>query len=435
MLLKGFFMRQLFVRLAIALACLSTLTMRLSGAGFSLLEQSTVGLGRSLAGMTAEIEDPGSVFFNPATGAWHERPTLMAGTHFLLGKVSFHDRGSTFSGDQDRNITSLAMVPNLYYVHPLSDGVTLNLGISATSGTSTKYEDDWQGRYFSIDTEVAVIEISPSLSWRIDEKWAVGVGFIAQYADATMSQAIPFDTSGNFTRALDGQLKLEGDSWAFGYSVGVLFRPFESTRIGLGYRSKLSHDLSMKARLRIPKAVAPGFGGATRITEDASCDLALPSSINFGVQQDLNEKWTVMGDVAWTKWSDMKELKVKFDHPTILGLNENTEEMKWRDNWRFAVGTQYKLNQKWTLRSGLAFDSTPVRNKYLRVAKLPDSNRLWLSFGAGYQFSEQLRLDGAFTHLFFNRCDIESRHDGGQKLSGDFSGYMNIYSLALNYQF
>lgn len=432
-------MRHFSIRLAIAFVCLFTLITRLSGAGFSLLEQSTAGLGRSLAGMTAEIDEPEAVFFNPAAAAWHERPTLMAGTHFLIGKVGFHDRGSTFSGDQDRNITSLAMVPNFYYVHPLSDGVTLNLGISATSGTSTKYEDDWQGRYFAIDTEVAVIEMSPSMSWRINDKWAVGVGFIAQYADATMSQAIPFDQSGNFTRALDGQLKLEGDSWAFGYSIGVLFRPFEGTRVGLGYRSKLSHDLSMKARLRIPKTVSPAFGGVSRVTEDASCELTLPASINFGIQQDLNEKWTVMGDVAWTKWSDMKELKVKFDHPIAVlnDLKQSNEEMKWRDNWRFAVGTQYKLNQKWTLRSGLAFDSTPVRNKYLRVAKLPDSNRLWLSFGAGYQFSEQLRIDCAFTHLFFNRCDIESRYQGNerQKLSGDFSGYMNIYSMALNYQF
>ncbi|NMA19067.1 MAG: transporter [Lentisphaerae bacterium] len=426
-------MRPFFLRLALAFVWLIPLTLQLSGAGFSILEQSAAGLGRSLAGMTAEIEDPGSVFFNPATGAWHQRPTLMVGSHFLLGDVGFHDRGSTFSGDQDENITSLAMVPNLYYVHPLSDGITLNLGISATSGTSTTYEDDWQGRYFAIKTEVSVIEISPSLSWKINENWAVGAGFIAQYAEATMSQAIAFDQT-TFNRAYDGQLKLEGDSWAFGYSLGVLYRPFESTRIGLGYRSKLSHDLSMKARLRIPKTVAPLFGGVTRITEDASCALDLPASINLGIQQDLNEKWTVMFDVAWTKWSDMEELKVKFDRP-ILGIKESSEEMKWRDNWRFALGTQYQLNEKWTLRTGIAFDTTPVRNKYLRVAKLPDANRFWLSFGAGYQFSEQLRLDAAFTHLFFYRCDIEQANEQGYRLSGDFSGYMNIYSLALNYQF
>lgn len=423
-------MRPFFVRLALAFVWLIPLTLHLSGAGFSILEQSTAGLGRALAGMTAEIDDPGSVFFNPATGAWHQRPTLMAGSHFLLGDVGFHDRGSNVSGDQDKNITSLAMVPNLYYVHPLSDGITLNLGISATSGTSTTYEDDWQGRYFSLDTEVSVIEISPSLSWKINEKWAVGVGFIAQYAEATMSQAVSFNSA-----MPDGQLKLEGDSWAFGYSLGILFRPFDSTRIGLGYRSKLSHDLSLKARWRIPSAVAPYLpvNGATRITEDASCSLTLPASINFGIQQDLNEKWTVMMDIAWTQWSDMEELKVKFDDARFK--SSSSEEMKWRDNWRFAVGTQYKLNEKWILRTGLAFDETPVRNKELRVAKLPDANRLWLSFGAGYQFSEQLRLDAAFTHLFFYRCDIEQSNEQGNRLSGDFSGYMNIYSMALNYQF
>jgi len=421
-------MRQPFARLSIALVCLFILTGRLSGAGFSLLEQSTVGLGRSLAGMTAEIEDPGSVFFNPATGAWHERPTLMTGMHFLLGNVDFHDRGSTFSGDQDKNITSLAVVPNLYYVHPLSDGVTLNLGISATSGTSTKYENDWQGRYFSIDTEVAVIEISPSLSWRIDEKWAVGVGFIAQYADATMSQAIPLGTS-------DGQLKLKGDSWACGYSLGLLYAPLPGTRLGLSYRSKLSHDLSMKARLRVPKAVSQAFGGKTRLSEDADLALDLPSSVNFGIQQDLNEKLTLMFDLSWTKWSDMRKLKVKFDRALIPGVDASREEMKWQDNWRFALGGEYKLNEKWLLRSGMAYDRTPVRSKELRIAKLPDDNRLWLSFGAGYKLSENLQLDAAFTHLFFHKAQIRQEDAQGSRLQGNYTGYMNIYSMAINYKF
>ncbi|NLF94504.1 MAG: hypothetical protein GX564_11520 [Oligosphaeraceae bacterium] len=393
------------------------------GAGFSILEQSTVGLGRSLAGMTAETDDPGSLYFNPATGAAHESPTLMLGTHFIFGDVRFHDRGSTLNGDQSDNITSLALVPNLYYVHPLSDGVTLNLGISATSGTATTYEDDWQGRYFGVETEVSVIEFSPSLSWEINDCWSVGAAFVMQYAEALMTQNIDLRTAGQ----PDGRIKLEGDSIAFGYSFGVLYQPVAGSKIGLGYRSKLTHDVDMKARYRLPAGTAP----FVRVPGDdeASISLNLPASINLGMQQELSAKWSLMFDVSWTQWSDMEELKIEFDNG-----NTRSETMQWRDNWRFALGTEYKLTDKWTLRGGLAFDQTPVRSKDKRVAKLPDTNRVWASLGAGYQVSEKMRLDFAYTRLFFNRCEIEQRGASGT-LEGYYEGGMNLVSLALNYQF
>lgn len=404
------------------------LTFNLSAAGFSILEQSAAGLGSSLAGMTANTDDPGAVFFNPASSAWIEETRIMLGVHSLIGNVRYSERNSNVVGKQDRNITSPAFVPNLYLVQPLTENLNLNLGISATSGTSTTYRDRWQGRYFALKTEVSVIEISPSLSYKITDELSLGIGLLAQYAKAEMSQAADFSPFG------DGQLKLKGDSTAFGYSLGLLYRPTSTTKIGLGWRSKLSHTIDFDSRLRIPAAAAPYVGGKSRITGKAKSDLTLPASANLGIQQEITEKLTLLFDVSWTQWSDMKELKVKFKKNAVPGVNERNEIMKWKDNWRFALGAEYKLNEKWTLRNGVAFDHTPVRNKDLRVAKLPDTNRLWVSLGATYKISEQLCIDAAFTHLFFNKCYIRQTNDEGNILNGSYTGYMNIYSIALQYK-
>ena len=132
---------------------------------------------------------------------------------------------------------------------------------------------------------------------------------------------------------------------------------------------------------------------------------------------------------ASTCYVDMEELKIEFDNGNV-----RSETMQWRDNWRFALGTEYKLNDKWTLRGGLAFDQTPVRSKDKRVAKLPDTNRVWASLGAGYQVSEKMRLDIAYTHLFFHRCNIEQSSASGT-LEGYYAGGMHLVSMALNYKF
>ncbi|MCV5275842.1 outer membrane protein transport protein, partial [Escherichia coli] len=84
----------------------------------------------------------------------------------------------------------------------------------------------------------------------------------------------------------------------------------------------------------------------------------------------------------------------------------------WEDNYRFAVGTTYKLDQKWTLRSGVAYDTSAVNDEN-RTATIPETDRLWLSIGAGYEWSKNLTLDAGFTYIFAKDASMyEGRTDG-----------------------
>ena len=64
------------------------------GAGFTILEQSANGMGRALAGMAADTEDPSALYFNPATPAWSETAKISLGTHFLYVGTGYEDHGS-----------------------------------------------------------------------------------------------------------------------------------------------------------------------------------------------------------------------------------------------------------------------------------------------------------------------------------------------------
>ncbi len=54
---------------------------------------------------------------------------------------------------------------------------------------------------------------------------------------------------------------------------------------------------------------------------------------------------------------------------------------------------------------GFAFDQTPV-NDTDRTARLPDNNRLWLSFGGQYKLSKDGTLDFGYAHLFIKDASI-----------------------------
>lgn len=403
------------------------LTATAFGAGFSILEQTPSGVGAALAGMTANTEDPAALYFNPSAAAWFERPSLVLGTHILTGNVRFHDDGSTVSGGKSGDIIGTSFIPNFALVYPVSDGLTLNLAMSATSGTETNYPSDWMGRYFAIDTSVAVIEIQPSVSYRISDSFAVGVGFMAQYDDVLMRQKLNTSAAGR-----DAELKLKGDTWAYGFTAGVTWKPFEKTTVGLGYRSKMKHDVSARARVnRIPALLQMG----SVYKDNADLTLDMPQSVNFGISQQITDNFRLMFDVAWTDWSEMDELTVKFDRGTLTG-KKVSEVMRWHDSWRFALGGEYKVNEKWTLRLGTAFDERTVTRHDTKTCKLPDSNRYWASAGVSYQFSEALRFDVSFTHIFFQPSHIRQRDAvSGRQLAGSFEGYTNLLSLGVKYDF
>ena len=80
-----------------ATLALTLTTANVEGSGFSILEQSTAGLGRALAGMTCDINEPSAVFFNPSLSSWHERPALRSATAATTAAAGAMSRTSTLS--------------------------------------------------------------------------------------------------------------------------------------------------------------------------------------------------------------------------------------------------------------------------------------------------------------------------------------------------
>jgi long-chain fatty acid transport protein len=414
----------------LAFSCLVLSSAYLLASGFSILEQSVGGLGRGLAGMTASTDDPSALYFNPAGAAWVERPTLNAGTHLLTGKVKFHDSGSTISGHESGDIIRKTYIPNLDYSIPIGDGLNLNLAASATSGTATNYHKNWMGRYHGIDTSIAVVEVLPSVSYRLTDNFAVGVGLMIDYAEMKALQKIPTAQYGH-----DTKLRTEGDDIGLGFTLGVVWKPCEGTTLGLGYRSRSTYELDMDAKFYyIPELVSRAYGiKGTSYKDHAKLKLKMPQNVNFGIQQVITDRLTLMMDIAWTQWSTMKELTTTFERGPLV--KKNTVVMDWHDAWRFSFGGEYKLTDKWTLRCGTTFDQRAVTKKENKSVMLPDSNRVWLCFGASYQWNEHLRLDAGWNHIFFHRSHAKQSLSSEQYIRGTYRGYTDLVSLGVKYEF
>ncbi|HYG41495.1 MAG TPA: outer membrane protein transport protein, partial [Bordetella sp.] len=169
------------------------------------------------------------------------------------------------------------------------------------------------------------------------------------------------------------------------------------------------------------------------LSYDAKASVDLPDTLILSGLHRLNERWELLGDISWTGWSSIPELKIKNN-----GGPTDTLPLEFRDSWRVALGANYQFAPKWKWRFGVAWDQSPVHNPSDRPTALPDTDRWWFSTGVQYQASKDTRIDVGYTYLYLRDADIDT--DSGNALtkgrvSGDYSSKGNILGIQVSTRF
>lgn len=430
-------------------------------AGFAITENGAKELGIAFGGGGAIAEDGSTVWFNPA-GMTRVGKTLQISANYVDPSFDFVDNGSaqlTAAGDQpllpgasgSGSGGKSALVPNIYYVRPLSERLYFGLGLNAPFGLATEYEPGWIGRYQAVKSEITTFNLNPALAFRLSDQISIGAGININYIEAELTNAIDFaaicaaaagaicpNNSVPGQGQFDGFVRNKADDTSIGTNIGVLWSPSEATRISIAYRSQINHSLTGAVDFSEPSTLG-GFEalgplgsalGATFADGRISSSVSLPDTAAVSIFHQLSDKVAVMGDITWTDWADIPELRISFDNPLTPAA---AEALNWKDAWRFSTGVVVDLNDRWTLRSGYAYDESPVPNAASRTSRLPDNDRQWFSFGVSHRVSKELSIDAGYAHLFIDDTAIARLGSTANVLSGKFNSDANILSLQLNY--
>ncbi len=444
--------------LAVALASTALIASQVSASGFQVREQSARALGNAWAGAAAGAEDAAFMTYNPAAIGRLDGTQVMSGLSYIdatfklsdgraaavtpMGAVPYSSSASGEGGES-------AWVPSFAAKTQLSDELDLGLAIHAPYGLSTKYDEDWIGRYHAIETELEVLELQPTLNYRATDRLNLAVGLRAQYADATLSNAVDLGALGAGAGQLppsaignaDGKAEVTGDDWGYGYTLGVLFQATERTRLGLGYRSKIDLTLDGKVDFSSDNAVGQQVLAAAQARGQLSdgggkADLTVPANLNLGVYHQLSDRLALMANAEWTEWSSFDELVVEFDD----GRDPSRTEENWDNTWAFSVGANYALTPQWLLRAGLGFDETPIPSAEYRTPRVPDADRTWTSLGATWMPLPALGITAGYLHVFGD--DVEIDQDGSKQenasrgsLAGDYEVSADVFALSVDYRF
>jgi long-chain fatty acid transport protein len=394
-------------------------------AGFQLLEQNASGIGTAYAGSAAVADNASTIYFNPAGMTQLRDREYSLGGSVVGASAKFHDGGSavdTLAGTGNGgNAGTTNLVPNAFLSWKLADRLWGGLGISAPFGLKTEYDSRWVGAAQAIHFDVKTLNINPSLAFKVDDTLSLGAGLNYQRISADYLRVIstqPLPVAPGVALPLNTSTVLfKGNDWSWGWNVGALFKPSADTRIGVSYRSAIKHTVSGNLRTDSPGAPAPLAQAVSAIgNSDAYTRIKLPETLIASVAQRLNSQWEVLGDVSWTRWSNIQDVNLirstSVARPVspsgAAGGTAQTLEADFRNSWRVALGANYTLNSAWTLKGGLAFDRTPVRGPATTLVSLPDANRTWLSAGAQWRPSTDGRVDFGVAYIFMKDTDINN---------------------------
>jgi long-chain fatty acid transport protein len=404
--------------------------------GYALREQSATGLGNAFAGATAAADDIGSMFFNPASVARHPGNQIVSVASYIIPRISFETAeartalgtsiaGGTGGGDAAPDV----FIPATYALWDVHPDWKVGIGLNVPFGLETRYDDAWAGRYHAVRSRLRTITATPTVAWRVTDVLSVGAGLQIEYADAILTNAIDFGTIGAVAgipgaapAQQDGFADLRGSDVGVGFTMGALVEPLQGTRLGIGYRSQVALEFTGDGRFDLDRAgIGATLASATGAFTNTgfNVDVTTPESLSFGVYQDINEKWSVMGELAWTHWSRFKELRIRFDNPA---QPDSVTEHDWRDTMFVAAGATFRPSDKWALRAGLAFDQSPVPDR-TRTPRIPDNDRVWVSFGVAYAPTKDLEFSFGYTHIFLSDSASQLRATSpGNVARGAFEG-------------
>ncbi|CCN48721.1 putative aromatic hydrocarbon degradation protein/Long-chain fatty acid transport protein [Vibrio nigripulchritudo MADA3029] len=343
-------------------------------AGFQLNAQSATGLGRAFAG-DAVIADNASVMArNAAAMSLFESSQFSGGINVINTEIKVTDvkaGGLVATQDSAKN-TSSTPVPNIYYIHRLSDKIALGAGIYSNFGTKNNFDDTFGKTsglsVFGGNTEIKSVNYALAASYRVNEQLSLGAGLDIVQGSGIMKR----DTSGNL-------LDLDVSGTGYGFNVGAVYELDAQNRFGLAYHYSPEIKASGTIKLQTVKDLS---------NEDLL--LPLPSMLEFSGYHELNNTdFAVHYSVQWIGWKAFDKIETS--------EGSFSKDYKWKDGYHFSLGGTYFLSEALTLRAGYMYD-TAAQDELTSIS-VPDSNRHWLSAGASYSFAEKHTVDVGFTYL------------------------------------
>jgi len=280
-----------------------------------------------------------------------------------------------------RSDSDMYIIPAIAISTPITDKLRFGFAGYGVSGLGVDYKHkfDLNGMTANDEdmyTDLSIMKIAPNIAYMITPNLSVGA-------------SLHIDMG-----VLDLNYR-EGSStgWALGGQIGAIYK---NGPVSLGVVYVTPQKVKHKGVFDFD-----GNGSADTLA------LESPQSVGFGIAvEPVQNVLLIEVDAKWINWSD------------AIGYRD----FDWRDQWVFAIGTQYKPIPKLALRAGFNYGRNPVRDhdgwegsnmtsvqgktmpvfnyEVFRISGFPAIVQRHLTAGIGYEITKNVSVNIGYMHAF-----------------------------------
>ena len=381
----------------------------LLAAAFYIDEVGTpVSLGTAGVANPTNTASADAAWTNPAGMTAINEDHILTGLMVIVPKVEFDSSVAEAGGSDGGNAGEIAGVPSFFYTRVMSDDTRFGFSVVAPIGGGIDYGDNFVGRYVIQNVELAGLAFTPSFAYKVDDRLSLGVGISAVYT--TLEQDIAINGPGPG----DGQAKFEDlDDWGYQGLLSLTYQLTTDTLLGAVYRSEMDVDLEGDLKIKGLAANVP--------TQSVDVSWNNPQRLEVGLKHHLDKQKTVAFNLGWEDWSRFSKNSIGVDPAGA----QVTVDRQWDDTWNIGVAYAQKLDPESSYTLGIAYESSPVKDKY-RTYDFP-VDEIWKLAGS-YIWKGENKFDYSVGATLYMMGDAEiDQTSQGVRAAGEFDTNMLLF--------
>lgn len=324
------------------------------------------------------------------------------------------------------NTARLLPIPHFGVIHDFGiENLTVLFGFTTPYATGMKYSADGPQRYSLQDSVVIHTFTGPAIAYKIHELVSIGLGSSWNYLVVGQTRKVALQVPNTIcdgsTENPQCDVQFEAttkDKTAFTWNASTTIEsPNHKWAWAVMYQPKIKVDAvgSLHADFTGNFFYDNGIV-LSQTTEDKEVNLVayMPKIIRTGILFRPSEFLELELSGVYEGWKTLQSLDItnvnmKIDLNDFFGDTTITDDISlpthFNDSWSLRFGGEYRKSDRWTMRSGVMYETTGLQNEYMNPG-LVDRNKFGLGMGASWHANEKWTIDGGAFGSWMGTWDV-----------------------------
>ena len=388
----------------------------------------------------AATSDPTAAYFNPAGLAYTEGTQAYIEGFFAQRRVTYKrdpaaiDNRGTGTPDAavDRNsgegtLSNPLVSPFIgFVVKGLVPGLGVGLSVSVPFGGQASWDKDTRfandatypgavdgpARWATIEGTQRSLFYTLAAGWHTrDGKFGVGAGLNVVQSQISLVRARNVDGTDDLVRPngsiAEGRSLLEVDGIDLSATLGLMWKPTPSSRVGLSYHSQPSFGEST-----LSGTLTNQFGDSPPAASDVELRQELPDILRLAGLWRAADKIVLHAALDMQRWSQFKNQCIVTPGAPASACAPDADGMvvessplvvniprAWQDVYGIRIGGAYEVSDALTVNGGILYDTNAVPDATLDPA-LIDADKVVPQVGVRFR-TGKVTLNGTIGHVFY----------------------------------